>query len=719
MPLIDAQKTYYIQAKATSVDDRVRVLKHNDTFAVFDRFGDVPMESPKIPGLFHHETRYLSRWMFRLWGERPLLLNSVVTDDNVVLAVDMTNPDAYDSEGRVILPHGAIHFYRSKFLWRGACHELLQVKNLGLMAVHLDLSLSFDADFADIFEIRGQERARRGADLEPVVSSDGVVLGYRGLDQVTRLMCVTFHPNPATVEPHEASYELGLDAKEETSIHIRICCENSEPCTPDSYSESLSSAIRERSRGRHGCHVTTSNEQFNDWLNRSEADLEMMTTEMPTGRYPFGGIPWFSTPFGRDGLITALECLTFDYHLAEGVLAYLASTQATGFDAARDAEPGKILHETRRGEMAVLGEVPFARYYGSVDSTPLFVLLAGKYYERTGNLAFLRSIWPNILAALDWCDSYGDKDQDGFVEYSRMSKKGLEQQGWKDSQDSIFHDSGELAEGPIALCEVQGYVYAAKMAVAAVADALAESTLACRLRDQAAALAAAFEERFWCDDLSTYALALDGKKNPCRVVTSNGGQVLLSGIAEPNRASRMAATLMSDESFSGWGVRTVASQEIRYNPMSYHNGSVWPHDNALVASGLARYGRKSDVARILSGMFDASLFVELHRLPELFCGFHRRRAEGPTLYPVACAPQSWAAGAVYSLIESCLGLRVSAPTRKVTLHYPMLPESLPEVHITQLHVDGATVDLSIERHHDTAAVSVTRRDGRLDVETIN
>jgi glycogen debranching enzyme len=481
----------------------------------------------------------------------------------------------------------------------------------------------------------------------------------------------------------------------------------------------VSAAIRQRSRERLGCRVTASNEQFNDWLNRSEADLEMMVTEMPTGRYPFGGIPWFTTPFGRDGLITALECLSFDYRLAEGVLAYLASTQATASDPARDAEPGKILHETRRGEMAALGEVPFARYYGSVDSTPLFVLLAGKYYERTGDLVFLRSIWPNIMAALEWCDTYGDKDQDGFVEYSRMSKKGLEHQGWKDSQDSVFHESGELAEGPIALCEVQGYVYAAKVAIAAVADAMGQSALAERLRVQAAKLAATFENRFWCDDLSTYALALDGKKKPCRVITSNAGQVLFSGIAKPDRAARMAATIMSDEAFSGWGIRTVSSKEIRYNPMSYHDGSIWPHDNAVIAAGLARYGRKTDVVRILTGMFDASLFVDLHRLPELFCGFRRRRAEGPTLYPVACAPQSWAAGAVYSLVESCLGLRVSAPARKVTFHYPILPESIRQLHIKQLQVDGVTVDLSIERHHDTAAVSVTRRDGWLDVETIN
>jgi glycogen debranching enzyme len=365
--------------------------------------------------------------------------------------------------------------------------------------------------------------------------------------------------------------------------------------------------------------------------------------------------------------------------------------------------------------MAALGEVPFSRYYGTIDATPLFVLLAGAYYERCGDLAFAQSLWPNVERALTWIDRYGDMDGDGFVEYARRSPQGLVNQGWKDSHDSVFHQDGSFAAAPIALCEVQGYVFAAKTAAVRLAEALGHSRRAQQLADQAEILRRKFEDAFWCEELSTYGLALDGNKQLCRVRTSNPGHCLFSGIASSERARRVAATLTSETAFSGWGVRTVATTEARYNPMSYHNGSVWPHDNALIAAGLARYGFRTEAAKILSGLLDASIFFDLHRLPELFCGFHRRPGESPTLYPVSCAPQAWASAAIFLLLQACLGLEVRGLERKLVFTSPILPEYLNDLRILGLRVGEATLDLSLNRHGSDVGVNVLRREGPVAV----
>lgn len=705
-----------IVASSSLTDDHIEVLNQGDTFGLFDRYGDIHSLRTGSHGLYHEGTRFLSRFELTLNGERPLLLSSTIKENNVLLNIDLTNPDLRD-EGQVEIPRGALHLSRARFLWQGLCLERLRVHNYSLLPVPVQLSISVDADFADLFEVRGEVRNRRGRRLVAVTSKDGISLGYEGLDRVDRRVTLRCVPAPSAVDADGIRFDTLLPAGEVAQWDLTISCEAGTRIRSDlSYEHALTEVEQDlHSASTNDCLIVTSNEQFNVWLNRSLADLHTMVSDTPDGPYPYAGVPWFSTPFGRDGLITAFEFLWVNPTIARGVLAYLAATQAREVVPEQDAEVGKILHETRKGEMAALNEIPYGRYYGSIDATPLFIMLAGAYYERTGDQAFITCIWPNIELALQWIDETGDLDGDGFVEYSRRSKDGLIHQGWKDSHDAVFHADGRPADGPIALCEVQGYVFAAKRSAARLALVLGCTKQARQLLKEADTLQTQFERNFWCNDLSLYALALDGFKQPCRVRTSNAGHCLWTGIADQKHGMRTAKTLVGREFFNGWGVRTVAATETRFNPMAYHNGSVWPHDNALIAAGMASYGFKQGALKILSGLFDATLFLDLHRLPELMCGFSRRAGEGPTLYPVACNPQTWSSVALFLLLQSCLGLRIEAPRARLSFSQPVLPPFLEHIQIKNLRIGEAEVDLSLERHAKDVGINILRREGHIEI----
>jgi glycogen debranching enzyme len=704
-----SNETFAILTERERSTASIRVLKHDDT---------VPSPSSEH-GLYHAGTRFLSRLVLLVGGAQPLLLSSTISDDNAVFTADLTNPDVIEDR-RVVLPRGALHLFRSRVLWLGSLMERVRISNYGLAPVALPIAVTFDADFADIFEVRGTRRAARGR-RHGNATGEPLVFRYSGLDGIERSTHVRATVTPDSREPGLLRFTVRLAPHEALDVEMAIECEpHAKARMPGSFGDIVARMRRpdDQDTADGASPIVSSSPPFNRWIQRSAADLRMLLTETPHGPYPYAGIPWFSTPFGRDGIITALELLWAYPDVAKGVLAFLAATQATATDASRDAEPGKILHEMRDGEMAALGEIPFGRYYGSADATPLFVMLAHAYFDRTGDLPFVERLWPHVTRALEWMESYGDRDGDGFIEYARRSDCGLVQQGWKDSWDSVFHADGTLAPPPIALCEIQAYAYAAWRGAARLAAVRGQDALAARWDDRAAALQQRFDDAFWCEELGTYALALDAAKVPCRVQTSNAGHCLFTGIARETRAARVAGTLLEQHSFGGWGVRTVAAGAARYNPMSYHNGSVWPHDNAVAAAGLARYGLMGAASQIFSAMFDLSQAVDLHRLPELICGFHRRARESPTLYPVACAPQAWAAGAVYLLLQACLGLRVEAEPRRVSLTRALLPEPIEWVRLRDLSVGGSQVDVLISRNANDVGVSVLRRHGQVEVLSI-
>lgn len=696
------------------------VTREGVLFQVSDPRGDFSPQHP-ISGLFAYDTRYLSRFELLVNGAPPQLLTASAGEGYI----QRVFAGATD-EAQTLFHRMDLGLRRTRLLHGGVMYERVEVTNCTIRPLEVRLELRFDADYADLFEVRGMRRQRRGERLPPSVAAERVTLGYKGLDDVTRRTELRFGPAPAHIEAEHARWQFSLPPQGAAVIDVAIIVTRDEEAGPlqdeapqsqqkeaphvQGYDVALDALSASYAAWRRECTaIESDSETLNRVLERSLLDLRILRDDRGHGPFCVAGIPWFATPFGRDSLIVAIQTLPLCPALARGTLRTMATTQGREVNAWRCEEPGKIAHELRAGEMANLGEVPFGRYYGSVDSTPLFLVLLCEYVAWTGDLELARELLPRLRAALDWMDRYGDADGDGFLEYVADPGKGLAVQSWKDSHDSMSHRDGRPARSPVAVVEAQGYAYDARRRLAPILARLGESELAARLSRQAEQMKQRFNQEFWMEDRAYPAIALDGEKARVGTVSSDPGHCLWSGIVDEEKAAHVARRLLAPDLFSGWGIRTLSATELTYNPMSYHNGSVWPHDNALCVLGLKRYGYDHEANLVATGLIEAATHVGEHRLPELFCGYSR--AEGlPIAYPVACSPQGWAAATPLSLVQAMLGLEPDAPGGVLRLR-PRLPDWLGRLALRGLRVGGAVLD--VEATRDGARVTV--REGELEV----
>jgi len=716
---------FYVLASSLTSRRETRVLADAQSFAVFEVGGDIAESPLEALGFFFKDTRFLSRFEMTIDGQPPYFLNSYLSDDNAEFRVNLTNPDLAGTDGKIELPRNAIQIERSWVIVNAAVYHRLLISNFSRAPSKLPFDLMFGVDFADLFEVRGVKRTKRGQEF-PINASDGkVTFRYRGLDNVTRFTEILFDPPPKTLTDRRASCCLELEPDERVKLEVRINCGIEDPHLastpvkrPADFQAALGSRHDEIATARAGwAKISASHELFDLLLRRSSADLTSIIGQTERGSFMMAGIPWFATLFGRDSILTAMSVLQFNPDIAGRTLRMLASLQGTKVDDARDEQPGKIIHEMRAGEMAATGEIPFGRYYGTVDATPLFLWLIGLYVSISGDLKLASDLWPNVERALEWIEKWGDRDHDGYVEYIRETPQGLSNQGWKDSFDSISHADGQLAKAPIALCEVQGYVYGAYTEIGNIARRLGHTDVASKLAERASVLKEKFIRDFWIDQKQTVALALDAEKKPCKVMSSNAGHCLATGIVDGSHGEALCERLLRDDMFSGWGIRTLSDAEQRYNPMSYHNGSVWPHDNAIAALGLARCGNRAGVIRILEGLLDAAVSFRTGSLPELFCGFSREPRLGPVPYPVACHPQAWSAASVFLILQSILGMRIRGFEGRVTIYNPILPPWLDWIKVENLKVGQGSVSLDFQRMpSNAAAVEVLDRQGKVEIE---
>jgi glycogen debranching enzyme len=701
---------------SSTVDLRdVQVIKEDRTFLVSDPFGDVPGDDPGALGLYHGDTRFLSLLEVTLNHLRPLLLHSSAERDYVQIVEVVYPVRRVRYEGRERKDNISLQRYR---VLSGSLYERMLVRNFGLERRRIRLSIEFAADFMDIFEVRGFERERGGQIQPPRIERSQVLLSHRGLDGEVRSTTLRFSPTPQELDMSHAAFDFELEPGEEVQVALEITPQSGGTAAPRRSLVDAEEALKRDYTGwlKRCTRFRTGNEQLQGFLDRAVLDLRMLTARDEHGaEFLDAGIPWFSALFGRDSLITSYQALTVAPHLAWGTLRGLAARQGKEKDDWREEEPGKILHELRVGELASAGEIPHTPYYGSVDATPLWLVVLAAAYRWTGDLEAVKELWPNALAALRWIDEHGDLDGDGYVEYRKRSPKGLDNQGWKDSWDGVLHPDGSLVEAPIALVEVQGYVYQAKHRMALVARDLGESELADRLEREAAELKRRFNRDFWMEEEGYYALALDAHKRPVRTITSNPGHCLWSGIVDEEKAERVARRLLSPSLSSGWGIRTLATRQPVYDPIGYHNGTIWPHDNSIIAQGLKRYGFDQEAHDVLEQLTRAGAFFPNARFPELFCGFSADEVPVPVQFPVACRPQAWASAAPLLMVRAYGGLSADAANGRLFIVRPRLPRWLERLELRGLRVGRARLDLVFTNQDGVTAAQVARKEGQLDV----
>jgi glycogen debranching enzyme len=686
-------------------------IKEGDLFLYADELGQVPGTENSVLGLYYRDTRYLSRYEFSVAGRQPVLLSSSA-ERGYAATVELTNLESRTPDGHT-LPQASVHVRRTRFL-SDRLYELLQVRNYHQREVELVLDLHLDADFADLFEVRGSRRRRRGSRLAPRMSDGTLTLSYLGLDEVTRQTIVRFHDRPESIKQGRARFRLHLAPGAQAAIRydVQVVGPGAPGEAGGEFNERVGAIRREHERWESDAtEIFTDNDQLNRALRRGQDDLRLLSTVIDGERVPLAGLPWFAAPFGREMVFVGLETLLLDLRWARAAVSFLARRQGTVDNAFRDEQPGKIMHELRRGELAALRAVPHTPYYGSVDATALWLLLVAELAVWTGDLDGFELQAAAVEAALAWIDGPGDPDGDGFVEYERRSRVGLRNQGWRDSVDAVLHDDGSPAGGPIALAETQGYVYYAKRRLAAVYGQLGDVERAEQLSQSAARLKAAFHERFWMEDEGFYAMALDGRKRQVRQVSSTIGHALWSRIVPEERIPDVVRRLMAPDMFTGWGIRTLSKDARFYNPVSFYNGSVWPFDTALIANGLKKHGYVHEADRLAWGLVEAATAHEYARLPEMFCGLSRRASDRPVSFPMACSPDANSAAALFLVLQSMLGIYAQAEENIVYVHNPVLPRWLGEVTLSNLRVGRTTMRLRFRREGGQTSFSVLDKQG--------
>jgi glycogen debranching enzyme len=689
------------------------VVRERSTFLLTDLDGNVPTGNDQGLGVYHGDTRHLSAYSLTVNGMRPVMLLSTAELGYAMEQV-MTNPSFTQEEGRAV-KRGTVSMRRKRVIGL-AIEETLDLTNHNRFAVTLHVLYELGADFADIFDVRGYAREHHGAMHPPDVGPRSIAWRYDGVDGRQRSTTVRFGREPDFHDGATALFRVTLPARESARLRLQIAIDG--VGSGDAPIEGFQAAIAADYRRweQTSTQVVTDNEFFNRVIQRALHDVRMLWSETNAGEpYPAAGTPWFDAPFGRDSCIMAMQLMGYRPDLARHCLRLLARWQGKRLEPGRDEEPGKIFHELRFDELSNSGELPYSPYYGSIDSTPLFLLLAATYYEWTADHDLIRVLMPSIRAALGWLDANAGERPGGYLSYEKRSTKGLINQGWKDSFDAVPHPDGTLASAPIALAEAQGYAYAARLRLAPALERIGERDLAARLRMDAEATYRSFNDDFWVEGEQFFALALDGEGHAVESVTSNPGHCMWTGIIGPGKAAATVRRLMLPDVFSGWGLRTLSAHHPRFNPLGYHAGTVWPHDNSIAAMGFKMYGYETDLDRLATALFDAAVSFDYFRLPELFCGDERTEHAPPVPYPVACRPQSWAAGAFPLITQALLGLKAEAPEGRLRIVNPRLPAWLNTVVVRHLRVGDGTVTLRYDRRGDDTRVAVEECTDGLDV----
>jgi glycogen debranching enzyme len=703
-------------------------LIRGKTFLAAKHTGDIwPPGHPNV-GFFHDDTRYLSRLELIVNGYPPTVLSSTTSGAYATRAA-MTVRGAAHGEG-LDIPVNTVFLRREQVLEDGTLDDVFELQNFYKESVRLKIDVTYDADFMDIFQVRGIVREKSGTYYTPIEADDRMIFLYKGLDDVLRSTTISFHPRPRKIAGKTASWDIQLAPFGRAQIRCAIVPRAAEKDAAASASEHLivgslqaSAANRnvDEALGKldhdfeawqHECtRFRSDNDVFDRMLRTSIQDFYALQMRQPDGRALAAGVPWFAALFGRDSLIGSYETLILNQSIAKGTLKVLAAHQGRSRSNELDEDPGKILHEMRSGEMTTTGEVAFGMSYGSVDATPLFIIVLSEYIRWSGDTNFLREMQPHLTAAIQWLLEFGDLDGDGLIEYCRRDPKGLFNQGWKDSGDANLHADGRIAEPPIALIEVQGYASDALARASALYRILGLAEKATTLAERSQQLRQQFDQAMWLPKMHYYAMALDRDKKPLEVMASNPGHLLFANAVDTDRAAAVVKALMGHGLNSGWGIRTLSQEELTFNPMSYHRGSVWPHDNALIAYGMAVYGFHEESSRLCTALYDAALHFRDYRLPELFCGIQRSRRDEPVQYPVSCSPQAWASGALFLIFTALLGIRVDALNREIKIVNPHLPDFLKELAIDGLRVGSSRVWLEFLRQGKRTFCNVAKIEG--------